>query len=138
MSIYAASTGGAGITVLQMLGGVGAVFGIIAAVVAVALFVRGSYAKARIEALRDDLEDERKAAESLRNRVDDLEKENERINLKIEGLERENAVLRNQPSLDLGKVILAINELKGDWLVKLDGLARIINTRFDRLEGGKQ
>lgn len=119
---------------LKVLGAVGAVVGIITAVVAIALFVRGSYAKARIEALRDDLEDERKAAESLRNRVEDLEKENERVKTRVDGLERENDVLRNQPSLDLNKVIGIIREAQETWTAKLDGLSRIVNQRFDRLE----
>lgn len=121
--------------VAQALGVIGMAFSILTAVVAVTLYVRGSYAKARIEALRDDLNDERGAAESLRARVTDLEKENERVKARMDGLERENDVLKSQPGLDLNKLLLAMQDFKREWSLKLDGLAKTINIRFDKLEG---
>lgn len=118
----------------EVLAAIAVIVTVVTAATAIALFVRGSYAKARIEALRDDLDDERKSSESLRSRVTDLEKENERVKGRMDGLERENEILKKQPSLDLSRVILAISEVKREWLDKLDMLSRVMNSRFDRLE----
>lgn len=119
----------------QALGIIGVSFSILTAVVAVTLYVRGSYAKVRIEALRADLDDERKSSESLRARVTDLEKENERANARLDGLERENDILKKQPTLDLNKLLLAMQDFKREWSLKLDGLVKTMNARFDKLEG---
>lgn len=80
-------------TLTAVLGAIAAIIVITGAVVAVVVFVRGSYGAARINALREDNTD-------LRARVDDSDKallkckaREETLEARIEALERENEFL---------------------------------------------
>ena len=91
---------------LQLLGLLGAAFGVIGAAVSVALYTRGSYAKAKIDGLRADLEDEQKASDGLRKRIVDLEAEQLRCRERVSVTEKqitiltdENRTLRSMPEV---------------------------------------
>lgn len=81
--------------VAQVLGVTGGLIAILGAIVGVLLFVRGSYNKARLQALREDNDD-------LRKRVDDQDKELEKCRIRedkhdaeIKALRSENLLLRD-------------------------------------------
>lgn len=82
-------------SVAQVLGVTGGLIAILGAIVGVLLFVRGSYNKARLQALREDNDD-------LRKRVDDQDKELEKCRIRedkhdaeIKALRSENLLLRD-------------------------------------------
>lgn len=54
---------------------------------------RGSYNKARIQALREDLEDSRKREDDREREIKHLQQKVETLDIKMQGLLRENTVL---------------------------------------------
>lgn len=81
-------------SVAQAMGIVGGLIAILGAITGVLIFVRGSYSKARLQALREDNDD-------LRKRVDDQDRELEKCRARedkhdteIKALKSENALLR--------------------------------------------
>lgn len=97
---------------VNLLGTVGGIIAIIGAIVGVWMFAKGSYNKARIQALREDNDD-------LRKRVDDADKELEKCNaradkheLELKNLHTENALLRELVSqrVEFTEMIGMLNE----------------------------
>lgn len=100
---------------VQLLGVVGTVVGVIAAIATVALFARASYARARIEELRAVLLDERATMESLRVQKHELEEEHKSCQLAVVAAKKEVEVLQKLPKLAVQEVVDLIRQDRLQW-----------------------
>lgn len=100
-----------GDTLLRILGVVGVITTIITAGVAVAVYTKGAYAKARIDRLSQELADERRASESYRERIEYLERQDTARAVALSSAQTEITALRRAPQLVVDGLSDAISTL---------------------------
>lgn len=106
--------------------------------------IRGSYSKARIEALRGDNEDLRSKVHDLREEVNDLEHgretdrlEKEALSERVSHVENENDLLKRlvtqRAEVDLVKTTL--EDHHGKAMTGIDEIKELLNEIVSQLEG---